>query len=95
MLLAKDVDIQMSLDKINWYTLTQDYLGGALSNGAGCRVETDVYNLTLNGQLKFTLGTGKFTNATSDWGIWYTITYKDNINGRSSYIDSFEIIDWV
>lgn len=95
MLLAKDVDIQISLDKISWYTLTQDYLGGALSNGAGCRVETDVYNLTLNGQLKFTLGTGKFTDATSDWGIWYKIIYKDNVNGKTSYIDSFEIIDWV
>lgn len=94
-LVNKDIDIQISLDKISWYTLSQDYLGGSLSHGSGCRVEPDVYSFELNNQLKFTLGTGKFTDVSSDWGIWYKIIYKDNINGRANYINSFEILDWV
>lgn len=34
-----------------------DYLGGALSNGSGCRINADTQK---NGYIEFTLGTGKF-----------------------------------
>jgi hypothetical protein len=95
MIIDKDIDIQISLDKINWYTLTEEYVGGSLINGAGCRIEPDTYKLDINNQLRFTLGTGKFTNLASAWGIYFKIIYKDNVNGKSLFIDSFEIIDWV
>lgn len=89
----QDILIEISLDKTNWYNCNLDYLGGALSHGSGCRVETDTYYMT-NNQLKFTLGTF-FTDASSDWGIWYRITYKDNVTGKANYLGILEITDWV
>jgi hypothetical protein len=91
---AKDIDILISLDKVNWYSATSDYLGGELLNSSGCRVESDVYNMS-NNQIKFTLGTGKFTNLSSEWGIYYKIMYKDTASGKGTTIDSIEIMDWV
>ena len=90
---SKDVEIEITLNGVDWYTLSEDYIGGSLSPGDGCRVQTDVYNISVNNRLRFTLGTGKFTDASSNWGIWFKITIKES--SKNKYMDSFEILDWV
>lgn len=89
---SKDVDILISIDKVNWFTLSEDYPGGSLSDGQGCRINPGDYNMG-NNQLRFTLGTGKFTDASSEWGIYFKIIYKEAASAK--FIDSFEITDWV
>ena len=94
----QDVIIEISLDGTEWYLLNELYLGGSLSNGSGCRINKDSYNLDLNNQIEFTLGTGKFTDATTGptgWGIWYKITYKDTSVGKNIFLGSFEIVNWI
>ncbi len=93
-----DCIIEISLNGIDWFILNSLYPGGTISNGQGCRVNSGSYNLSLNNQIEFTLGTGKFTDATSGssgWGLWYRILYTDNVNGRALNLGSFEIINWV
>ncbi len=85
--------IEISLDKTNWYIVNDLYVGGSLSNGSGCRINADVYNLNLNNQIEFTLGTGGFTDASSEWGIWYRISFDENYFAK--YIGSFEIVNWI
>jgi hypothetical protein len=94
---ANDVFIEISLDGIAWYILNNDYLGGVLSNGSGCRINSDTHALNINNQLQFTLGAGGFTNVSSGngWGLFYKITYKDNVTGKSKSLDFIEMISWV
>jgi len=93
-----DFELLISLDKTNWYTLNLPYAGGSLNNGDGCRIDDTTYNLdNPTKRLRFTLGTGKFTNETSGngWGIFIKIIYKDTINGRLIEIDSINLGDWI
>ncbi len=93
-----DCIIEISLNGIDWFILNLLYPGGVISDGQGCRVNNGSYNLSLNNQIEFTFGTGKFTDATSGssgWGLWYRISYADNVDGRNLNIGSFEIINWV
>ena len=94
MITAGDVLIQISLDKTNWYSLNSPYLGGPLSNGDGCRVDDSTSNLTLNGQLAFTFGPGKFTDLTSNWGMFIKVTYAGTVPGMAAYIDSLSSSTW-
>jgi len=91
-LLAKDVEILISLNKVDWFSVNDDFLGGPLVNGSGCRVSPDVYSLDIDGRLRFTLSIAA-TSAASAWGIYWRIVIKESAKTR--YIDSFEIIDWV
>jgi len=50
--LGSDILIDISLDGTNWYDCTSNYLGGALVDGAGCRVPGEVMP-----NLELTLGT--------------------------------------
>ena len=81
------VKIDISLDGVQWYSCNVDYLGGALSNGSGCRINADTRK---NGYIEFTLGTGKFTDAASSWGILVRITYTTT----NKYLGIFEITNW-
>jgi hypothetical protein len=84
------VKIEISVDKTNWFNVNQTYMDDYLSDGDGCRISPDIYNLS-NSRIRFTLGIGLFTNAASEWGIWFKISISDN----TKYIDSFQITDWV
>ena len=35
-----EIFVNVSLDGVNWYDLTSEYMGGALVNGAGCRTNS-------------------------------------------------------
>ena len=85
-------ELHISLDKLNWFNCSEDYLGGSINHGDGCRINSDTYNMS-NNQIRFTLGTGTFTNSSSNWGIWWKIIYKSTATDK--YIDSLEITDWV
>ena len=89
---TKEVEILISLDKVNWFTLGDDYGGGYLADGDGCRINPGEYNMS-NNRLRFTLGTSTFTDASSDWGIWFQIKYKST--SKDKFLGSFELIDWV
>ena len=93
----KDCLIEISLDGINWFIVNDLYLGGSLNNGDGCRINSGTYNLDLNDQIEFTLGTGGFTDASTGngWGIWYKITYKDSLIGKDNEIGSIELVNWI
>ena len=94
----KDVLLEVSLNGTDWFSLNELYLGGALNPNDGCRINKDTYNLDLNDQIEFTLGTGKFTDNTTGpngWGIWYRITYKDSTFGKQTYIGSIEMVNWI
>ena len=100
-LASGDVVVEISMNNIAWFNAGKDYLGGALVNGAGCRINKDTNGLigamVNNGQLQFTLGTGGFTSAGTGggWGIFVRITYKDSVTGRASYMGSIEITNWI
>lgn len=91
---TENVKIEVSVDKVKWFNVCKDYEGGSLDSGGGCRINSDSYNLNTNNQIRFTLGTGVFTEAGSNWGVWYRITFKDNATGWGKEIDTFEIVDW-
>jgi len=100
MLTMGDVSIEISLNNgVDWFDATTLYAGGALANGDGCRINADTHGLigaTVNdGQIEITLGLGLFTDAGSKWGFFIRISYADTVNGRSAYMGSFEIINWV
>jgi hypothetical protein len=94
-ILSQDIKIELSLDGIDWYNVCSDYIGGALANGSGCRVESDAYSITINNSLKFTLGTGKSTTVStgSGWGVWVRLTYTSTMTTK--YIGSINFSDWV
>jgi hypothetical protein len=75
--------IEISIDTVNWFSLNNLYQGGFLSNGDGCRIENDVYNIN-NNQIQFTLGLGKFTKT-----LWFKITYLNN--AKDKYIDGINL----
>lgn len=94
------VKFHISLDLVNWYDLTQDYLGGALFNNSGCRINVSTINLTINSQIEFTFGTGKFTSATTgaapnNWGAVLRVTYYDQPGITTKYIGGLNFISWV
>ena len=100
-LTSDDIVIRLSLNKTDWFILNDDYTGGTLANGSGCRANKDQHGLlgaTINdSKIEFTLGTGGTTDATSGlagFGIFVEITYKDNANGRAAYLGEIGI-NWV
>lgn len=88
-MLGTDLEIEISTDLTNWYTLSGDYMGGVLSDGDSARVDRDDYDLDTNNQIKFTLGLG-LTNKF----IYVKITFNDTVNGRTLYLGKFEI-NWI
>lgn len=88
---TQKVFITISLDGVNWYSLTADYLGGVLVNNSGCRVNADDIPLP---DMKFTLGFGGSTTASTGpdgWGIYVKIMMPYN---SPVEIDELQIIDW-
>lgn len=89
------VNIDISLNGIDWFSLNQEYMGGTLFNGDGCRVELDTYT---SPQFKFTLGTGGYTSSTTGsqinnyWGIILKLSMVNNVSVQP--IQSIKIIDW-
>lgn len=82
------ITIEVSLDGLSWFSLNKDYLGGAIADGDGCRINKDTVK---NGSIEFTLGTGKFTSASSDWGVIIRITQSN----KTKYIGTLEITNWI
>jgi hypothetical protein len=83
--------IEISLDGSNWYNCNEDYAGGVLNNGDGCRVASDTEVMPT---LKFTFGAGKFTTvATAEgYGMYTRISMPNGSGVECSYI---RIVDWV
>lgn len=97
-LVANDLEIEISLNGIDWFTLNQPYAGGSLNPNDGCRIDEGTYNLdVVNKRLRFTLGTGKFTGATTGkgWGLFVKITYSGSNDSKIIKIDSIAITDWI
>lgn len=93
---ADDFMIEISLDDTNWYNLNENYAGGALSDGDGCRTNVGTISLALNNSIEFTLGTGGFTasgTGPSGWGIYVRISWKAAIS--SKYLGSITESTWV
>lgn len=91
-LLSELIKIEISLDGTTWFNCNTDYLGGVLTNGSGCRINSDTNTLNINNKIEFTLGLNKFTNSSSNWGIYIKITFKDT--DKSKYIDILQITNW-
>ena len=91
---ADDIIIEISLDGTNWYNCNETYLGGTLSDGDGCRIDSGTYDLDSNSQLRFTLGQGGTTASGTGpgWGIWIRITMPDT---STVQMNKIEITDWV
>jgi len=85
-----DIIIEISLDGSSWYNCNEDYLGGALSNGNGCRVNSGSTQMP---NLDFTLGTGGNTAVGTGpgWGIWIKITMPDTSTVKMNLI---QISNW-
>ncbi len=93
-----DIEFWISLNGSDWYTLNDDYIGGVLTNGDGCRVNSDIYNIPDNNQLAFTFGAGLFTDATTGsdgWGMWIQLILKDNVISKAKYIGTLQEVTWV
>ena len=90
-----DVVIEISLDGASWYNCGNNYGGGPLVDGDGCRINSGTNNLGLNNRIQFTLGAGGSTNAGTGtgWGIYYRITFTDT--DTNNYIGELQIVDWV
>jgi hypothetical protein len=90
---ADAVIIEISLDGTNWFNCNEEYMGGVLSDGQGCRINSDTQNMTLNGNLQFTLGTGGATSLSTGpgWGIWLRISMPDT---STVQMNKIEITDW-
>lgn len=91
-ILSDNIKIEISLDGINWFNLGDEYTGGILQNGDGCRIFSDINNLNINNKIEFTLGLDTFTDSNSNWGIYCKITIKENF--KNKYLDTIEIINW-
>jgi len=95
LLSSDDVMVEISLDFINWYTLNDDYVGGTLANGDGCRINPGSHNMGGDQALEFTLGSGGTTGVgtgNTNNGIWVRITFTDTSN---AYIGEIGISNWV
>ena len=86
------IKIEISLDSINWYNCCSEYTGGELQNNSGCRINSDSNSLNINNKIEFTLGLNKFTNSSSNWGIYTKITFLEN--AKDKYIDVLQITNW-
>ena len=92
-----DVEIWISLNGTDWYCVNDDYTGGELNDGDGCRVNPDQYALNINNQIAFTFGLNKFTNSSTGggWGMYVKIIFKDNSIGRSKYLGEISEVTWI
>lgn len=92
---ADDWLMEISLDGVSWYNCNELYVGGALGNGDGCRIDSGTYNLTANNSIRFTLGTGGFTAAgtgVTSWGIYFRLSWTNTLS--ADYLGSITISDW-
>lgn len=90
-----DILLEISLNGTDWYNCNENYTGGALSNGDGCRVDSGTYSLTINNQWAFTLGTGGFTAAGTGpdgWGLYVRITITDT--DKAKYLGTLQEVTW-
>lgn len=87
-----DFKLEISLNGTDWYNCNEDYTGGYLSDSSGCRINSDNYNLPDN--LEFTFGLNNFTDSSSNWGIYWRISFSDTIRGKDLYLGRIEIINW-
>jgi hypothetical protein len=92
---SNDVRFDISINSgVSWYSLNSQYIGGVLSNGSGCRVDSAEYGLgvgTINSSsLKFTLGSGGFSKY-----INLRITFTNSAS--SKYIGGIDLTDnnWI
>lgn len=86
-----DIVIWISLDNTNWYCCNVEYAGGALVNGAGCRINPDTQTIP---NLEFTFGTGKSTSISTGpetWGAYVRIEMK---SGSTVQLDWIRITNW-
>jgi len=90
---ADDLIIEISLNGTDWYNCNEPYLGGSLSDGDGCRINSGTQNMTLNGNLEFTLGSGGATSVSTGggWGIYIRLTMPDTSTVK---LDLMQITNW-
>jgi len=93
-LIYERIMIAISLDGIEWYTLCDDYAGGELISGSGCRINRDTYNLS-DGRIQFTLCSGKHTTEETDWSVFIRITYNDLQVSKGFYLGLITLEDWI
>jgi hypothetical protein len=91
-LIENKIQILISLDGTNWYDLNQNYLGGYLHDGEGCRINTDLIHLG-DERLEFTFGTDQFTNLSTSWGMYIKVIFNESAMDHE--IGSMEILNWV
>lgn len=91
-LTADDIIIEISLNGTDWFNCNEDYLGGSLVDGDGCRIYKSTHNMTDNGNLNFTLSTFSTNSGTGPgWGIWIRITMPAT---STVEMNKIEITDW-
>ena len=90
-----NVEFEISIDSgATWYTLGLPYIGGPLSDGSGCRVDSTEYGLgigtTNQNALKFTLGFGG-----SSTYVFLKITIS--LTASDKYIGGIDFIEgnWI
>ena len=87
---SDDIIIEISLNGTDWYNCNENYLGGALSDGDGCRVNP---GSTVMPNLDFTLGSGGTTlvGTGPGWGIWIKITMPSTSTVKMNLL---QITNW-
>jgi uncharacterized protein YdeI (BOF family) len=86
-----DIVIEISLDGSVWFKCNDEYPGGVIGDGDGCRVDPGGNPLP---NLEFTFGTGKNTDSGSGPdgdGIWLRITMPTS---SAVVINKIEIDNW-
>ena len=81
-----DLLLEISTDNVTWFNLNNDYAGGILSDGDGCRINSDVNTLGINGKIEFTFGLNLFSKQ-----VFLRISYADSIRGRDLYCGSVSL----
>ena len=84
------VKLEISLDGTNWFNCGLPYISSPLTNGSGCRINSDTVAMP---NLAFTFGTGVFTTASTGggWGVYVRITLPQ---GSTAKIDLIQITNW-
>jgi len=84
---TNNVKFEISIDNgVSWFNLNLPYIGGSLSDGSGCRINSGVYGLGINNSINFSLGTGGFSTY-----IILKITFTSSASNK--YIGGIDITE--
>ena len=81
-----DVIFEISIDDgVSWFILNDEYPGGSIEDGDGCRIDVLDNALNINNRLGFTFGELKFSD-----NIILKITFTDSV--KNKYISGINIL---